>query len=319
MNKGLILNNYGTISDLSITDLPIPRTKKDMAVVKINAIGLNPRDLSILEGKFRIFTGRKFPKLIGADFSGEIVELPKGTKNFKIGDQVFGYYEKLNGGVSASYVQVPTKYLVKKPEKINDTIAASIGCTYLTAYQALIKKVNIKQGQSIIIYGAAGGVGTAAIHLAKNKGAFVTAVSHSRNLEFCMKQGADNFIPYNKKDVFNIDEKFDIFFQVFSNKGNLYTKAKSLINKNGTFIGLIPDPLLSLFGRFRNVKAQSLIVKSNQADLTKIINMVKYGVIKPNIDKVYSIKYYEKAYLALKEGDVKGKIVITFDKGLKQD
>ena len=311
MNKGLIFNKYGSLSNLSISRLPRPLSKKGTAIIRIGAFGLNPRDLAIIEGKFRVFTGNRFPKLIGADFAGEVVALPKNEEDFKVGDKVFGYYDGLRGGVSAEFVQVPIKYLVRRPIDISDVLAASLGCTYLTAYQALVKRAKLKIGQKVLIYGASGGVGTAAIQLAKNEGAIVTAVSHSKNRIYCMEQGADNFLAYDLEDVFSIRERFDVFLQVFSENGSLYPMAKRLVHDKGIFIGLIPDPFTSLFGRFKTIKEAAILVKSNRADLEKIANMVDSGVLSPHLDKVFEIKEHGKAFGILKNGSVQGKIVIS--------
>jgi len=314
MNKGIIFNKYGSIADLEYTELPEPQSPEpENAIVKVNAMGLNPRDISVIEGKFKFLTGSKFPKLTGADFSGEVVELPENAKGFGVGDKVFGYFEKLKGGVSSTFCSIPLKYLVRKPTEIKDTEAAALGCTYLTAYSALIEKANIKQGEKVLIYGASGGVGTAALQIAKKLGAIVTAVSNSRNKEYCLSQGADHFVAYDKQNVFELNEKFNLFFQVYSDNGSLYSKGKNITRKDGLYVGLIPNPLVGILGRFNKPKSDFVLVKSNRAYLEEISERVSSGSLTPHIHQVYQLDDFKQAFSDLKNGKIQGKIIITMN------
>lgn len=314
MNKGIVFEKYGSISQLKLTEVPSPGTTENHAVEKIKAIGLNPRDISILEGKFKFLTGKKFPKLTGADFSGEIVDLPSTAGGFSVGDEVFGYYESLNGGTSAQYCEIPIKFLIKKPPEISHEIAASLGCTYLTAYQALFIKAKINKGDKVLIYGASGGVGTAAMHLAKVKGATITAISHSKNKAYCLEQGADFFMAYDEEHIFESAEKFDLFFQVFSDQGSFYTRGKHMVKKDGVYLCLIPNPFFALLKLLRKPKFDYLLVAANPFQLLEIANWVVKGKIKPRIEKVFRPEAYLEAFQALKSGKIRGKAIVAFEK-----
>lgn len=314
MNKGIVCNQYGGVSDLSIAELPMPRCEKGQAVVKIKGVGLNPRDLAILEGKLKFLTGNKFPKLLGADFCGEITELPDyHSSAFQVGDQVMGYYESIKGGISAHYCQIPLEYLVLKPQGISTNTAASIGCTFLTAYQALVEKARLKSGQRVLIYGAAGGVGSAALQIAKHLGAEVSAVSHSRNADYCKEQGADHFLAYDREKVFESYQSYDVFLQVFSDHGNLYRKGKKLLNRNGKYISLIPNPLTNLLGQFKQPISAAVLVKSRPDQLLQILEWIQAGHLEVHIDAFYGFNNYLQAFNDLKSGTIKGKVLITFN------
>jgi NADPH:quinone reductase-like Zn-dependent oxidoreductase len=234
--KAVIYKKYGGTDMLQYTDLPVPVPKPGEVLIQVKAINLNPRDVSIRQGNFKFMTGRKFPKLTGADFSGTVVGLGENCKICKLDDDVFGYTESLNSGTSAEYISMPEKYLALKPVVVRDEQAATLGCTHLTALQALRDKGQIKSGDKILIYGAAGGVGSAAIQLASYFKAEVTAVSKATNEVYCLQQETNRFLAYNQTNIFSRLEKYDIFFQVYSDKGSIYPLARNLLKPGGVFI-----------------------------------------------------------------------------------
>lgn len=310
--KSIAYEEYGGIDKLKILDQPVPKLKKDHALVKIHSIGLNPRDAATREGQFKVFTGKKFPKLTGADFSGVITEVNDGSGKFKVGDEVFGYYESIMGGVSAEITSIPCKYMEHKPGALSHVEAAATGCTYLTALQGLRDIGKATTGERLLLYGASGGVGTAAIHLGKYFGLHVVAVSHSLNKDYCLEQGADAFISYDQTDIFSIDNQFDIFFQVFSREGFVYGRAKRMLNRSGRFICLIPNPLHSLKHFFSRPRYFNVMVKAKQDDLSFLSNLMVKKEIIPHVDHIFDIEDYKKAYTELESGKVKGKSIIRF-------
>ena len=311
--KAAVYNHYGPASVLENQEMSKPDFSKDVATVRIHAISLNPRDLVIRKGEFKILTGRKFPKLTGVDFSGVIERVNAPDAGFAIGDEVFGYYESLAGGVSAEYVNIPVQYLAPKPAELSHQQACTLGCAYLTALQALRDKAHVSVGDEVMIYGASGGVGTAGIQLGKHLGATVTAVSNTRNKEYCHEQGADHFIAYDQQNVFEIDKKFDVFFQVYAGEGDMYGQAKKVLHKDGIFVCLIPNPLLLFKKLFYRPKFEFFLVKSNRADLEQLADLAQKGIIEPQISKTYALDDMQAAQQALEDGVGTGKIVVEVD------
>ncbi len=313
--KAIVFEKYGSVEALKIKELPEPAEKKGEALVRIKAIGLNPRDTAIREGELKFLTGRSFPKLTGADFSGEVVSLPPDVKHLREGDEVFGYFERVKGGVSAKLCAIPVQYLAVKPKEITHKTAAAIGCAYLTAFQALTQKAALRKGQSVLIFGASGGVGTAATHIAKQLGAQVTVVSHSRNCDYCLAQGADAFVAYDTEDVFDPKAKYDTFFQVYSKRGDVYSSAKKVLRKDGLFVCLIPNPLYVLKKLFFRPKFDFVLVKANRKHLEQLIEWIQKGAFAPNIHREYSFDEYQDAFCELETSSVQGKIVIDVASG----
>jgi len=310
--KAIIYTQYGKPNVLEVSELPTPKMKEGHALIKINAMALNPRDIAIRAGALKIFSGTNFPKLTGADFSGVIDKLPASESSFKVGDEVFGYFEDITGGVSASFVNIPIKYLAQKPKHITHARASALGCAYLTALQALRDKAEIAKGMKVAIYGASGGVGTAAIQLAKYFEAEITAISHSRNRAYCLKQGAQNFIAYDEQDVFAENLKYDAFFQVYVNGGDVYSKAKKITNKKGAFISLNPNPITKLKHTFRKPTYQLMMVKNKPEDLNFLAKLTEEDKLNPIIFKEYKPEDIIGAHETLQNGQSIGKLVVKF-------
>lgn len=311
--KALVYHQYGSPDNLQITDVSEPVVSKGNALVRIKSVALNPRDSAIRYGKFKVLTGKTFPKLIGADFSGTLEKVPANEEGFSVGDDVFGYFESLRDGVSAEVASIPVKYLARKPAELSHSVASTLGCAYLTAFQALRDKAELKKGQTILIYGASGGVGTAAIQLAKYFEANVIAVSNSRNEAYCMKQGADKFIPYDQQDVFSYKDKVDCFFQVYAGQGNIYSQARKIMKKSGCFITVIPNPLFKIRHLFSKPKLSIMNVSNKPADLELLASLTTNGIIAPVIDDYYQAKEAVKAYQKLENNEHKGKLVLDFN------
>jgi NADPH:quinone reductase-like Zn-dependent oxidoreductase len=310
--KAIFYNKYGNSNVLEVAELSNPEVKKGHALVKMHAMALNPRDIAIRVGALKIFSGTNFPKLTGADFSGVIEKLPAGSRSFNEGDEVFGYLEDVTNGISASLVNIPINYLALKPDKISHATASTLGCAYLTALQALRDKANITKGSKVAIYGASGGVGTAAIQLANYFEAEVTAISNSRNRSYCKEQGAHHFIAYDQQDVFSGNQDYDIFLQVYVNGGDVYKKAKKITKNKGAFVSLNPNPAIKLKHLFGKPAYQSMMVKNKREDLDFLAKATDDGIIKPYIDKSFRPEDIIEAHSILQNGQSKGKLIVNF-------
>lgn len=311
--EALIYEQYGGPEELKIIAASPPSLSDSNAIVRVKAFSINPRDVSLREGRFKLFTGSTFPKLTGADFSGVIENINDGA-SFKKGDEVFGYIQDFKHGASAEMIAVPVKYLAKKPKEISHEVASTLGCAYLTALQGLRDKLKIQKDDRVLIFGASGGVGTAAIQLAKLMGAKVCAVSHSKNESHCLAQGADRFKAYDKGDVISSEPAYDAFFQVFSKDGHVYRDAKRLLKPDGRFLCLIPNPVFVAKKIFSRPHFDFMLVKSSKEDLVYMAALASSGKISPVISKRYSLHDAAEAYAMLEQHGAQGKIVIGIDR-----
>lgn len=310
--KGVAYYQYGGVEELETLELPVPACKSGEVLVRVKAISLNPRDTRIREGAFRLLMNWRFPKLTGADFSGVIETTGAGVQSFRAGDEVFGYMDTLAGGTSAEYITVPASSVARKPAGMSHSQASTLGCAYLTALQVLRDKASTQPGDHVMIYGASGGVGTAAIQLAKQMGAEVTAVSNSAHQEYCRSLGAHHFLAYDQDPVFTGPKTCDVFFQVYSRGGLFYRQAKKILKKDGVFICLIPNPLLEIKRWFARPRFEYLVVKNRVADLSYLAECTLLHDIKPVITHTFEAAEIRKAYRLLETGHIQGKIVVLF-------
>jgi NADPH:quinone reductase-like Zn-dependent oxidoreductase len=303
---------------LKLENCPIPQLKDDEVLIQVKAVGLNPRDSNIVLGKLKFVSGKKFPKGIGADFSGIVKRIGVKVDSLKIEDEVVGYIDSLDAGAAAEYIAVKQSNLVIKPSTIEFPFAAAVPCNYLTAWLALIFNAKIDSTKKIIIYGASGGVGTAAIQIAKLFGAEITTVCSEKNVTYCLNQGANYAITYEQiEKLVQSQKKYDIFFQVYSEGGLLYNIAKKVLKKKGMFITLIPNPIF-IFRKFLNWITSSfsfhyILVKMDTKSLAELLTLVEERKLNPQISKRFSMDQFAPAINSLMEGHTLGKSVIVID------
>lgn len=304
--------NYGPADVLQIVETPIPVPATDEVLVKVKAISINPKDILIRSGGLKFLTGKKFPQTTGFDFAGELV-LPSVASSAV--QPVFGYIDNLKGGAAAEYVAVKSKWLTTIPTSLKIEYAAALPCTYLTALQALRDKLKVKSGERILIYGASGGVGTAAIQLSKYFGLHVTTVSSQKNTDYCLQNGADIALSYDgKNQMAGFTQPIDAFFQVYAKEGNGYRQACTILNKHGRFIGLIPDftaGLKNILYRFQNKpRYMSMIAKCSKEDLALLADLAIAQKIQPNIEQQFELEEIVSAHDRVASGHVRGKIIV---------
>lgn len=307
--KKAINEKFGGLKVIKLIDAEVPDVATNEVLVKVQAAGLNPKDILVRKGKFKHFTGRKMPQSIGFDFSG-IIEDANGN-NFKKSDKVFGMLNGWKGRCCAGYVNVSIDELYKMPNNITFEEAAGIPLAGQTALQALRDIGQVKEGQAICINGASGGVGTMAIQIAKELGGQVTTISSSKNLDLCQSLGADTSLTYEEIDILNGKEKFDVFFDIFGNYS--FKKTTHLLTTRGKYVTTVPKPDIfkeQIWNFFRTKKAKIVVVKSKTNDIRWLYEKISEGKIKPIVDKIYELDEIKDAqeYIELKRA--KGKVIL---------
>ena len=311
--KAAVITKFGKPEVIEITDLPKPKVKKGEVLILVKAAALNPKDILIRKGKFKVATGSKFPMQIGHDLSG-IVTNSNDSKTFKNGDEVFGMVNGWKARTCAEFICIPENEIFHKPQNLDFENAASIPLAGQTALQAIRNLAKLKSEQTILINGASGGVGTLAIQIAKAFGGHVTTVSSGRNLEFCQSLGADEMIDYSKEKITESDRKFDVFFDVFGNYS--FPEVKHLLTEKGIYISTVPSSkiiLEQLKNPFRKKKAKLVVVKSKSADLKWFKEKIEANMIKPVTDKIFSLEEIRDAQTYIETKRAKGKIIIKID------
>ena len=311
--KAVIYNKKGSPEKLIYCDVDKPIPNDNEVLIKIHAVSVNAAD-------YRAMRMGMIPKrrIFGADISGRVESVGKNILQFKPGDEVMGDLAAYGFGGFAEYVGAPEKALIPKPAKLSFEEAAALPMAGLTALQALRDKGNIQKGQTVLIAGGGGGVGTFAVQLARYFGATVTAVCSSKNVEQTRSLGADYVIDYTKEDFTKNDRRYDLVLAINGNRR--LSDYKRILHPNGKYVmvgGALSQIFKSIFFGWLmslgSMKMVTLLAKSNQEDLEFIAKLAVDGKIKPVIDIRYSLDKAADAMRYLGEGHARGKVVINVE------
>ena len=300
---------YGGPEVVKVDLLPAPQPKPGEIVVRVIAAGVNPKDAWIRSGAYRLFSGKHFPQITGSDFCGVITHPHQAA-----GRTVFGYLSHMRGGAAAELLAVPEAWTALVPDGLDVNVAAALPCAYLAALQSLRDRGRLRPGSRVLLYGASGGVGTAATQLAKHFGAHVTAVSRWKNRKYCRENGAHEFIAYDKTDdVFARRERYDIIFQVYMGEKRMYKRARKKLSTRGVFIDLAGNPLLNFYSTIRRYQGArthfSHITQSRRDDLDLIARLALEKVIDPHVE-VLPLEKASEAHAQMQTRHTRGKIVL---------
>ena len=309
--KAVIYNKSKIPTGFQYCEVEKPAPQKDEVLVKVHAVSLNAAD-------YRSMRMGNIPKhrIFGADISGQVESVGSDITRFKPGDAVFGDLADHGFGGLAEYATAPERLLALKPSGVSHEVAATLPIAALTALQALRDKGELQKGQKLLIYGAGGGVGNFAVQLGKYYGAQVTAVCGPHNVELVRSLGADRVIDYIEEDIFKMGEFFDLILAVNGNHPlSVYKRALTPRGISVTVGGSLTQVFQTmLFGSFMSIggrKMRFLAAKPNPKDLEFLIKLVKEGVLKPVIDRRYSLEEAPEAMQYISRGHARGKVVIT--------
>lgn len=308
--KAIAYFSYGGPEVMELTDVPMPVVPPGHGLVKVQAASINPVDWKLRSGQLKLITGRKFPRIMGADLAGTLVEIRGEGTWLKVGEEVCGFaYPADPPGSLAEYCVVPLDRLAHVPHGLSMIEAAALPLVGVTAHTALFEVGRLKAGDSILVNGAAGGIGHVALQMAKNIGATVTATCRAGAMDFVRGLGADTVIDYGTQDVLESDLRFDV---ILDTSGHLsFRKAKAIMNPGGRFLD--PDLKLQniLFGLFGK-RYRAVMADVRRAGIENLSAMVAAGTLTPSVGEVFSLSDAIAAITAIEQGhSVMGKTVFA--------
>lgn len=324
--KSIRYCEYGPPDDiLKLEQVQKPVPNDNQILVRVRAVSLRFFDGGMLRGGVgRLLFGLRKPKNTcpGSDYAGTVEAIGRNVTEFKPGDEVFG----VKAGALAEYICVnPSRAVVSKPGNVNFEQAATIP-TALVALQGLRDTGQLKAGQKVLINGASGGVGTFALQIAKAFGAEVTGVCSTRNLDMVRSIGADHVIDYTKEDFTKGDERYDVIYDLVSNRS--FAERRRILKPGGicvmagiggsgwheeTFSRMAGQLNAYLRSRFVSEKFVAFVVDFNKKDLGILRDLTESGKMVPALTKTYPLTETAAAYKYLETGHVQGKIAITIE------
>ena len=328
--KAIVFTEYGSPDVLQLKEVAKPTPKDDEILVRVHATPVNYGDLtarnfanlSLSEFNMpaplwlpaRMSFGWNKPKIniLGSELAGEVEAVGKKVKKFKPGDQVFAY-TGMNMGANAEYLCLPEAGIVAlKPANLTYEEASTLPYGAIMAL-SLLRKVNIRPGQKVLINGASGGIGSMAVQVAKHFGTEVTGVCGTPRLEYVKSLGADKVIDYTKDDFTRNGETYDLIFDILGRSS--FSRLKRSLKPNGIYL-LASYKMKQLFQMFRTSmfggqKVICAMASEKSEDLVFIKELVEAGKIKTIIDKCYPLEQAAEAHRYVESGLKKGPVVIT--------
>jgi alcohol dehydrogenase len=307
--KAAQINTYGDPSVVQINEIKKPNLKESQVLVEVHAASLNPFDSKLRAGYMKDNIPLHFPFTLGGDIAGLIIELGDNVTGFTVGDKVYGQAAGVagNSGAFAEFAAVFTKSIAKSPDGLDFIQAASLPLVGVSAIQAIKHHINLQPGQKIFIHGGAGGIGTIAIQIAKNIGAYVATTATGDAIENVKRLGADEVIDYKTSDFTELLSNYDAVFDTVG--GDDFTKSLAILKKGGIAVSMAAAADESRVKELE-VTAISQATKVTPDMLDTLRDLVERGVIKPQIAKMFPLAKTKEAFEARESGIIQGKVVI---------
>jgi len=318
--RAVLHDRYGPPDVLRLADVEKPAPKEDEILVRIHATTVNRSDCGWRAPHpffSRIFTGLLRPKrkILGSELAGVVEAAGPAVTRFQVGDEVFG----IKAGAHAEYVCAPeSRALAHKPAGMSFEEAAAVCDGGIIALTCL-RKANLQAGQSIVVYGASGSIGTAGVQLAKHFGARVTAVCNTKNLELVRSLGADEVVDYTREDFTRNGETYDVVFDAVGKHS--FRRCRRSVKRGGVYVEtdlgfMWHAPALVLLTRWVGEKRVTIpIPKYTQDEVVFLKGLIEAGEYRAVIDRVYRLEDVVEATRYVETGQKTGNVVLTVGSG----
>src|SRR5712671_5155107 len=303
--RAVVDHEYGAPQVLKFEDVPRPEPSDDEALVRVIASSVNPADPLTLSGKYAKEFGTHLPLIPGYDIAGVVEKTGANVTKLKVGDAVYGY--PTFGGGWADYVAVKEWEVARKPKSLNFVEAAAVPMGALTAWQALVDVAKLQPGQTILIHGGSGGVGSFAVQIAKARGARVIATASTANQDLLKQLGADVAIDYTKTKFEEIAKDVDAVLDPVGKE--TLARSYGVVKKGGIVMSLVarPDPVEL---EKRGIRGASISVHPDSKDLAEIARLIDAGKIKPIVTQVLPLSEAIAAQQQAATHHTRGKVVL---------
>ncbi|MEV1288656.1 NAD(P)-dependent alcohol dehydrogenase [Micromonospora sp. NPDC049679] len=320
--KAIVQDQYGSTNVLRFEDVPAPTAGDGQVLVRVHAAGID-------QGVWHLMTGlpylgraafgfrRPRMRIRGMDVAGRVETVGAGVTRFRPGDEVFGSYT----GAYAEYVCAPQDRFALKPARLTFEQAAAVPISALTALQGLRDAGRVRPGQTVLVIGAAGGVGSFAVQLAKHLGAHVTAVCSGAKADLARALGADAVVDYTREDITDGTRRYDVILDVAGNRP--LRRLRRALAPRGTLViaggegggrwlgGVDRQLRAQLLSAFTRQRLCALMSRQRLDDLLLLSRLLESGDVTPVVDRAYPLSEVPEAIRYLRAGHVRGKLVIT--------
>jgi NADPH:quinone reductase-like Zn-dependent oxidoreductase len=308
--KAIVLHQSGGPEVLKYEDAPRPQPKDDEILIRVMAAGVNPVDVFIREGR-----GNQFPLIPGMDVAGVIEKAGNKVTKFKRGDAVYAYLSFEEQGGYAEFAVTKQDHAALKPKSIDFEHAAAVPLAATTAWQALIEKAGLRAGQTVLIHGGSGGVGTFAVQIAKARGANVIATASTANQDLLKQLGGDQPIDYTTTKFEDVVKDVDVVLNAV--RGDTLARSYGVVKKGGIIVSITgpPDPTeLEKHG----IRGTGLSAHPDAKVLEELAKFIDAGKITPIVSAVMPLVDVAKAHQQIASRHTRGKIVLKVAEAPKE-
>ncbi len=312
--KAMIIHRYGGPELFEPGEIATPRPGRGEVLVRVRGSSVNPVDCGIRAGMLKSFNRLRLPAVLGVDVAGEVAEPGEGVTHFSPGDRVFAFTGIKLGGGYGELVVLPETYLGRVPASLNWAEAGTVPGVGATAYEAFTVHTSLKPGMRVFINGAAGGVGTYAIQIAKALGAEVTGTCSESKATLVRELGADHVVDYTKGDPFAAGHgTYDVVLDAV--RGTSLARLRKLLRPGGVLVTINGYPwdvglawIRNLIGSRRTVV---FFVKTSGALLDGLAKMIDEGKVRPVVEHTYTWNELAEAHRRVETGRVAGKVAVV--------
>lgn len=278
------------------------------ALVRVHAASFTPTELGWPSTWVDRAGDDRRPVIPGHEVSGVVCGLGYGTTGFSVGDEVFGISDWYRDGAAAEYIAIEARNLVRRPATLSQVEAAAVPLPALTAYQGLFDHGKLERGQSVLIHGAGGGVGTFAVQLAHAAGARVIATGRGGAEPLVIELGADEFVDVEKVAFEDVVAGVDLVLDLVG--GDTLERSPSVIKAGGALVSVVGDPRAAL-ARERDVRGTFFVVEATRQELFRLAQSIDAGELRPIVGDVVPLDQGRRAFEAKAGHGVPGKVVLT--------
>jgi NADPH:quinone reductase-like Zn-dependent oxidoreductase len=305
--RAIVFHEYGGPEVLKYEDVPRPEPEEDQILIRVIAAGVNPVDGMIRSGMFAKHDKSAFPIILGGDIGGVAEKVGSKITKFKAGDAVFAYLNLDNGGGYAEYALATEREAAPKPKSLTYVEAAAVPIVALTAWQALIDTAKLNAGQTVLIHGGSGGVGTFAIQIAKARGAKVIATASTANQDLLKELGADIPIDYTKQKFEDVAKNVDVVLDSVGK--DTLARSYGVVKKGGSIVSIVARLDQAELDKY-GIRGATLSVEPNSDELAEIGKLIDEKKVRVIVSQTFPLSEARKAQEQVATGHTRGKIVL---------
>jgi NADPH:quinone reductase-like Zn-dependent oxidoreductase len=304
------IHSFGGPEVLKLEEKPKPAVGAKQVLIRVRAASVNPVDYKTREGKYPAVKQEHLPTVLGRDVAGKVEQCGANVGDWRRGDDVIAMLDAQTGGY-AEYVAIEARLCARAPKASTKLEAAAVPLAGLTAWQGLFDHGRLREGQTVLIHGGAGGVGHFAVQLAKARGAKVATTVSARDIDFARQMGADVVIDYKAKRFESELRDLDLVVDLLG--GEVQARSFGVLKRNGALVSTLQRPDEGKL-RERGLRGEVYLTQPGGVELEELAQLIDSGKVRPHVSAKFELADAARAQAQLERGGVRGKVVLEVNR-----